>query len=36
MVRKCGYVSNRKDGSERLNLTAFCWGGPYSHMGTKA
>ncbi|MFM7549000.1 MAG: AbrB-like transcriptional regulator, partial [Cyanobacteriota bacterium] len=23
LVRSCGYVSNRKDGSERLNFTAF-------------
>ena len=23
LVRSCGYVSNKKDGSERLNFTAF-------------
>ncbi|MCP9891756.1 AbrB family transcriptional regulator [Cyanobium sp. Aljojuca 7D2] len=23
MVRECGYVSSKKDGSERLNFTAF-------------
>ena len=23
VVRACGYVSNKKDGSERLNFTAF-------------
>jgi hypothetical protein len=24
LVRDCGYVSTKKDGSERLNFTAFC------------
>ena len=23
LVRECGYVSTKKDGSERLNFTAF-------------
>ena len=23
LVRECGYVSNKKDGGERLNFTAF-------------
>ena len=23
LVRACGYVSNKKDGAERLNFTAF-------------
>ncbi len=25
-MRACGYVSTRKDGGERLNVTAFCEG----------